>query len=344
MPFTILIISNGSNSITFKGRISMDIYSQNKTPYFYIIEHKATGIKYAGAKWAKDANPDNFMTESGYKTSSNTIKNIIATEGLDIFKINEIILLQELNSVPFGCQTIDEYESWFLESNKCCESDSWYNRTGPWKAAFGTDLFYNNMLAKYGVKYPYQMDTHKEKIKQTCNIKWGVDTYFVSDTAKLKMLDLVHKYDINANHMLQVEFFKEKSRKTCMSNHGVEYPAQSKEIFAKVTKSLLENHEVDSPMKSSAIRNTHRKACIESLGVESPMKSKKVVAKYKSNFLEKYGVEYPSQVKFHCGQCNKTSTGISHITRWHKNHKNVSLILANDVRVPYNKHIDNYDN
>lgn len=40
----------------------MTIYADGRIPYFYIIEHKETKIKYAGAKWGKDANPDTFMS------------------------------------------------------------------------------------------------------------------------------------------------------------------------------------------------------------------------------------------------------------------------------------------
>jgi len=342
LSFAILPVSNDSNSKTLTGRTSMNIYSYDRVPYFYIIEHKETGKKYAGAKWAKDANPNNFMLETGYQTSSSTIHKIIGNEGLDAFEIKEIVKLEEL-CIPFGCQSIDEYESWFLESNDCANSKDWYNRVTPWNAAFGTEVFYSNMINKFGVKYPGQIETHSEKVKLKCQQNFGTDHYYESEECKNKLLEYIHKHDKTATNVWQLEITKEKSRSTCAVNHGVEYPAQSKIIFNKAKETLINNYGVDSPMKSAKIRQTHKKSCMDSLGVDSPMKSDKVVSKYKANFLEKYGVEYPSKVKFFCGQCDKFSTGFSNITRHHKNHKDVVLLLVDDIKVPYTKHMEKYN-
>ncbi len=308
-----------------------------KTPYFYIIEHKETGVKYAGSKWAKNANPNNFMTERGHQTSSNTIKKLIKSEGLQSFEVIEIIKLEELN-IPFGCQTIDEYESWFLETNDCAKSKDWYNMVPPWSAAFGTEEFYKNMVNKHGVKYPGQMQTHVEKNKATCNAKYGVDNYFSTEESKNKLLDYIHAFDEDATNLFQLEVVKEKSKATCLSNHGVEHPAQSDILFRKMQDSLFENHGVKSPMQSIKLKEAHRNSCKSSLGVESPMQSEKVVAKYRTNYFNKYGVDYPSKVKFYCEECDRTSTGISNITRHHKSHKGVSLLLPNGA-VSYTKHL-----
>jgi len=290
MSFAILPVSNDSNSKSLTRRISMSIYI--RTPYFYIIEHKETKKQYAGAKWAVDALPENFMTDAGYQTSSRTVHKIIASEGIDVFLVKEIIKLEEL-LIPFGCQTIDEYESWFLETNNCCTSDMWYNMVPPWTAAIGTEEFYKNMLSKYGVRHPGQMDTHSQKVKATCNARYDKDSYFESEEAKTKLLEYIHEFDESAVNVWQLDHIKEKSKKTCLSNHGVEYPAQSPILFAKGRKTLLDNYGVDSPMKLPEFKDAHRNSCIESLGVDSPMKSKKVISKYKANFHEKYGVGFP---------------------------------------------------
>ena len=308
-------------------------------PYFYIIKHKESGKKYAGAKWAKNANPENFMTASGYKTSSNSIKRIVKEQGLLAFQIEEIIKLEELQ-IPFGCQTIDEYESWFLKENSCCNSEEWYNMVLPWSAAFGTEAFYSNMMNKYGVKYPGQVESHNEKVLDTCKEKYGSEHYYTSEDCRNKLLDYIHQFDKAATNVWQLEITKEKNRKTCLVNHGVEYPAQSKAVFAKGRETLKQKYGVDSPMKSAELRKAHRQSCKNSLGAESPMQSEKVVLKYKANFFEKYGVGFPSQVKFHCGQCNKTSTGISNISRHHKNHTDVVLLLPDNKTISYTKHIE----
>lgn len=96
-------------------------------PYFYIIEHIKSGKRYAGAKWAKNSNPDTFLKENGYKTSSKIIKNIIQNEGITAFSIVDIITEDELK-IPFGWANVFEYESWFLSVNECHTSENWFNR------------------------------------------------------------------------------------------------------------------------------------------------------------------------------------------------------------------------
>jgi hypothetical protein len=61
----------------------------SRLPYFYIIQHINTGAYYAGYKCRKP-NSSIFMTTDGYQTSSKTVKNIIAQEGLEAFKIVRI--------------------------------------------------------------------------------------------------------------------------------------------------------------------------------------------------------------------------------------------------------------
>lgn len=279
------------------------------------------------------------MTQSGYQTSSATLHKIIDAQGLSAFDIEETIELKELQ-IPFGCQTIDEYESWFFETHSCKTSDEWYNKVGPWQAPYGSDAFYKNMMDKFGVKYPGQIDTHNQKVKETCNAKYGVDSYYQSEEAKNKLLEYIHSHDPKATNVWQLDFVKEKNKQTCLANHGVEYPAQSKDVLKRMEKSLLQNHGVTSPMKSPVLKENHRLACNASLGVDSPMKSEKVVAKYKVNFFEKYGVGFPSQVKFYCGQCDKSSIGFSTIIKYHKNHEPVTVTIANGESVLYTKHLD----
>lgn len=64
----------------------MNIYQ----PYFYIIQNICTGVYYVGSKYGKGANPETFMTENGYQTSSKLVKNIILEFGLKIFILRKI--------------------------------------------------------------------------------------------------------------------------------------------------------------------------------------------------------------------------------------------------------------
>ena len=58
-------------------------------PYFYIIQHKQSGKLYAGIQ-ISDPDSLNFLTETGYQTSSKVVKQIITDEGLTAFEILRI--------------------------------------------------------------------------------------------------------------------------------------------------------------------------------------------------------------------------------------------------------------
>jgi uncharacterized cupin superfamily protein len=86
-------------------------------PYFYIIQEISTGMYYAGAKWAKDANPNDFLTPNGYHTSSKLVKYLIEKNGLQSFKIRKIKTFANMYDTY-------EYETKFLKkvnakSNSC---------------------------------------------------------------------------------------------------------------------------------------------------------------------------------------------------------------------------------
>lgn len=99
-------------------------------PYFYIIEHISSGIKYAGCRWTKKptfyskngCNPIEFLKIDGYLTSSLKIKSMIKELGIESFKIIQILTQEECE-----CE-VYEYESKFLLENKIAESTKWFNK------------------------------------------------------------------------------------------------------------------------------------------------------------------------------------------------------------------------
>ena len=98
-------------------------YKDNRIPYFYIIEHIRSKVKYAGAKWGKDSDPNNFMKDKGYQTSSKIVKDIIENEGLGSFKIIAV-------KTEFECKMhVYEYETRWLHDHQCAQSNEWFNRS-----------------------------------------------------------------------------------------------------------------------------------------------------------------------------------------------------------------------
>lgn len=96
---------------------STDIYS----PYFYIIKHLPTGKLYAGAKWKKDANPNNFMKPGGYSTSSKYVHKLIEKDGLESFSIIQL-LPEKICGIP-----VIIYETRFLRENNIRSRENWLN-------------------------------------------------------------------------------------------------------------------------------------------------------------------------------------------------------------------------
>jgi len=90
-------------------------------PYFYIIKHLPTQRYYAGCKYSSpDSN--NFMTETGYQTSSKIIKQIIVDEGLNSFHIKKIKHFDTKEQVLI-------YEHKFLSKIDAKNNDMFFNRS-----------------------------------------------------------------------------------------------------------------------------------------------------------------------------------------------------------------------
>lgn len=90
-------------------------------PYFYIIRHKLTGKYYAGCKINSSADSSNLMTESGYKTTSKVIKQLIKKDGLQSF---EILKIKHFDSSD---KTLS-YESRFLMKVNAAENSMFFNQ------------------------------------------------------------------------------------------------------------------------------------------------------------------------------------------------------------------------
>lgn len=173
----------------------------NKTiPYFYIIRNKETGIMYAGSRWKNGCIPEEFMVENGYLTSSPTIQSIIKEHGLGVFEILRI------DTHCDGLNVYD-YETAFLECNNCSKSDDWYNKHNNWKIpSFGSDAFKDYMYEKFNVKNCMELESTKEKIKQTNLEKYGFDSHNKSPIVK------------------------QNKKNSYLKNFGVSHPSKVKKI------------------------------------------------------------------------------------------------------------------
>jgi hypothetical protein len=127
-------------------------------PFFYIIEHSTTGKLYAGSKFGNDADPKNFMNSKGYKTSSNTVRNIIEEEGLESFIIRKIKIFKTPEEAY-------SYETRFLQKVKARTNSIFLNghENDCALPSFGSEKYKQFMLENYGVEHPSQSKELMEK-------------------------------------------------------------------------------------------------------------------------------------------------------------------------------------
>ena len=252
-------------------------------PYFYIIQDIRNGIYYAGAKWAKDSNPKNFMTEDGYQTSSKTIHNIIYTDGLSSFRVVRLRI--------FDCpEYTRNYETRFLLKVDAANNENFYNRHNNDTILFSYhDPNYKKiMLKKYGVEHPCHSDEIKERMYETNMDRYGAKNVFCKDSNIREKIDDAFLERYGTRTLLNIPGVKDKVIQTNMDNYGVPWFPMSDEYKNKMT---VINEEKSNEEKQSAVIKS-KLTKLEKYGDENYSNRPKAIKTNK----EKYGVENVSQV------------------------------------------------
>jgi hypothetical protein len=221
----------------------MSIYQ----PYFYIIQDKRNGMYYAGAKWARDANPDKFMVEGGYTTRSNTINSIIQKYGIDIFIIRKIRLFNT-------AEEVQNYETKFLRKINARKHKKFYNGHNN-DGAMDTMKTKIILFELYGVSSALQSPELQEKRRNTNIRKYGNPNY--NNIEKIKSTNLERygvlnsfqskelrdKSDLTKQMLYGNPNYNniEKIKSTNLERYGVEYTLQTEEVKqqSKITKQML---------------------------------------------------------------------------------------------------------
>lgn len=222
-------------------------------PYFYIIQHISSGYFYAGCKFGRKSNPATFLTPGGYLTSSKKVQNIIKKEGIQSFKIIRL-LTEEVCGIP-----VYEYETRFLRENNISRRKNWFNKHDNKIIVYGSQEFKDAMVDIYGVEFFMCSTENKtmyfEKIKQ--------------------------KYGDHITSTFQLEWVKEKSKKTCLEKYGVENARQCEEIKEKTKKTLNVKYgeQVNNPMDHLPFVNKIFETCEARYGVKYPRNIPGVIEK-----------------------------------------------------------------
>ena len=125
------------------------------------------------------------------------------------------------------------------------------------------------MIEHYGVRNPYQLESVKEKCKQTLIKKYGVD------------------------HPSKSKEIQEKIKQTTLKYYGVDNCAKSEIVKEKSKQTLLEKYNVDNTLKSDIIKEKVKQTCIEKYGVEYVSQVPAIKEKKLKTMNKKYGGNAP---------------------------------------------------
>ena len=130
--------------------------------------------------------------------------------------------------------------------------------------------YYNKSIKNTGI-YTCSSSCSREKVKNTCLEKYGVDNPSklkeVRDKAKGTMLD---RYGVE--HAMHSPIFVDKTKNTCLEKYGVGNPSQIDSVKNKKKETNLKNLGVEYPIQNNTIREKIEKTMIEKYGVDNAMK------------------------------------------------------------------------
>ena len=151
-------------------------------------------------------------------------------------------------------------------------------------------------LKKYGVENPFQNKEVQEKMRWTNLKNFGVEYPTQSrEVQEKRKQTFMEKYGVE--NPSQNKEIQEKMKQTCMEKYGVNNPLKNKEVLEKMKQTNIEKYGVKHPSQNKEVIEKMKQTCMKKYGAENPLQNKEVIEKMKQTNLEKYGVEYPFQNK-----------------------------------------------
>ena len=187
-------------------------------------------------------------------------------------------------------------------------------------------------LKKYGVDNYNKTKESKEKIKQTCLEKYGVEYFWQSDECKEKIKQTcLEKYGVDSP--LKSEKIRNKGKQTCLEKYGVDNPAKLEENKEKVKQTCLKKYGTISTTQCKEIRDKIKQSCLEKYGVDNPAKLEENKEKVKQTCLKKYGGLAPicdPNIKNQIKQTCLEKYGVDNYGKSLKHKINMSTIMSSD--------------
>lgn len=138
-------------------------------------------------------------------------------------------------------------------------------------------------LAKYGVDNPRKAESIKEKAKQTSLAKYGTSNPASSQIIKDKIKQsFLEKYGVD--NISRLDSVKKKLSEI----NSVKFAPRAP-IWDQIRQTNIEKYGFDNPAKNEDVKNKIKETNIERYGVENPSQNKKIIEKMRNTNLKKYG-------------------------------------------------------
>ena len=136
-----------------------------------------------------------------------------------------------------------------------------------------------SILRKYGVDNVAKLQTSKEKRKQTCLERYGMDVNSTISKKEKCKSSIRNKY--NVDNVMQISDVKQKQQNTIQRLYGVNNIQQNKEIHDKTIQTRIAKYGDTGLFGSKSFYRKAKETWLANYNVDNPMKSKEVVERFK---------------------------------------------------------------
>jgi hypothetical protein len=166
------------------------------------------------------------------------------------------------------------------------------------------------MMKKYGVENSFISGKLRDKIYDTCKLKYGTKTPIQNKEIRKKYEEtMVEKYGVRCNFTLSE--VQKKVDQTNIKKYGVKRPIQNNDIKEKIKKTNLEKYGSEWIINSAHYMDLiNKKFSSDGEVIENIFQSEIIKEKIKKTMIEKYGVENIIQNEKYFYQINFKSYAI----------------------------------
>jgi hypothetical protein len=153
---------------------------------------------------------------------------------------------------------------------------------------------YDNNIMKGGY-YACSPKCCKNKSKQTCLKKYGVEYYIQSDIGKERYENTCLKI-YGFKNISKNDEIKQKKIQTCLKNYGTEHPSQSEKVQEKSKQTCLKKYGVEHPWLNKDVKKKVDDTMLKKFGTKIATKNVDVMNKIIQTQIDKYGEIWRSHV------------------------------------------------